>query len=97
MDRVLMTAAKIEQQTLENIDAAYKDILAPVLKKHRGTLARLEKLIGAGAVARARVLWRKSGIIDDLAAAIAGAGAASAAYIRQGLTQIREAVADETG
>ena len=40
MDRVLMTAAKIEQQMLENIDAAYNDILAPVLKKHRGTLAR---------------------------------------------------------
>lgn len=97
MDRELLEAAKIEQEMLENIDGAYSDILAPVLKKHRGTLGQLEKLIGAGAVARARVLWRKSGIIDDLASAIAGAGAASAAYIRQGLMQIREAVADETG
>ena len=48
----------------------------------------------AGAMARARVLWRKSGIIEDLAAAIAGAGQVSADAIRAGLTQIREATAN---
>jgi hypothetical protein len=94
MDQAMRTAVKIEQEMLRNIDAAYHGILAPVLRKHRQTLDRLDKLMQAGAMARARVLWRKSGIIEDLAAAIAGAGQVSADAIRAGLTQIREAAAD---
>lgn len=97
MDQAMRTAVRIEQTMLDGIDAAYHGILRPVLRKHRGTLDRLDKLMQSGATARARVLWRKSGIIEDLAAAIAGAGQASAGIIRQGLTQIREAVADAQG
>lgn len=97
MDQAMKAAVKIEQQMLDGIDAAYHDILRPVLKKHRVTLDRLDKLMQSGAVARARVLWRKSGIIDDLASAIAGAGSASSTIIRQGLTQIREVVSDAPG
>ena len=94
MDQAMRQAVKIEQEMLRNIDEAYHGILAPVLRKHRQTLDRLDKLMQSGASARARVLWRKSGIIEDLATAIAGAGQLSAGVIRHGLTQIREVVSN---
>lgn len=96
-DQDMLAAVKIEQQMLDNIDSAYHNILQPVLKKHRKTLEKLDKLLKAGSAARARVLWRRSGIIEDLAAAIAGAGNMSSAAIRNGLTQIREVVSHDTG
>lgn len=92
MDRAMMQTIKIEQQMLDGIDAAYHDILRPVLDKHRQTLYRLDKLMQDGATARARALWRRSGIITDLAAAIASAGNVSSAVIRKGMLDIREAV-----
>lgn len=95
MDQAMRQAAMIEQEMLRNIDAAYHDILRPVLQKHKQTLDRLEKLMQSGANARARTLWRKSGIIDDLAAAVASAGQASSAAISNGLTEIREVMANE--
>lgn len=95
MDQAMMQAAKIEQEMLRNIDAAYHDILRPVLRKHKQTLDRLDALMQSGATARARTIWRKSHIIDDLAAAIAGAGLASSAAIRNGLDEIREVMANE--
>ena len=98
MDQAMKQAVKIEQQMLSNIDAAYHDILRPVLRKHKQTLDRLDTLMQAGAMARARVLWRKSGIIEDLAEAIAYAGQVSASSIRNGLTEIREVMAhDDAG
>lgn len=98
MDQAMRQAVKIEQAMLRNIDAAYHDILRPVLRKHKQTLDRLDTLMQAGAMARARVLWRKSGIIEDLAAAIADAGRVSASSIRNGLTEIREVMAhDDAG
>lgn len=98
MDQAMKQAVKIEQTMLRNIDAAYHDILTPVLRKHRQTLERLDKLMQSGAMARARVLWRKSGIIEDLAAAVAGAGQASSNAIRSGLKEIREVVShDDAG
>lgn len=95
MDQAMMQAAKIEKEMLRNIDAAYHDILRPVLRKHKRTLDQLDALMQSGATARARALWRKSHIIDDLAAAVAGAGQASSAAIRNGLTDIREVMANE--
>nr|MBR4281667.1 hypothetical protein [Clostridia bacterium] len=95
MDKTMRAAVKIEQKMLDNIDAAYRNILHPVLKKHRRTLEKLDKLMQDGATARASALWRRSGIITDLAAAIAGAGHASSVAIRQGLQEIREVAARE--
>ena len=97
MDQAMRTAVTIEQKMLRNIDAAYHDILAPVLRKHKQTLDKLDKLMQSGATARARVLWRKCGIIEDIAEAVAHAGLVSAGAIRAGLTHIREAVAGDTG
>ena len=98
MDQAMRQAAKIEQVMLSNIDAAYHDILRPVLKKHKLTLERLDVLMQSGEMAKARVLWRNSGIVADLAAAIAGAGRSSASNIRNGLSEIREVMThDDSG
>lgn len=92
MDQGMQTASKIENEMLRSIDDAYRNVLSPVLKKHRRTLQKLDELIASGETARARVLWRSSGLLEDLAAALARSGMLSAATVRRGLDRIREAV-----
>lgn len=90
-----------ERQTyrtmLTRVDEAYGGALKPVLRKHAGTLERLGELMDAGDTTRAEHLWRRSGLLDDLAKAIAGSGKVAADAIREGLQGIREAVKRETG
>ena len=97
MDQLMKTSTQIEKEMLASIDEAYHDILVPVLRKHRRDLARLDKLMKEGNMAQARVLWRRSGIVDELAMAVADAGKVSAGAIRAGLTRIREAAKHDTG
>lgn len=97
MDQAMRAAVKIEAEMLNKIEAAHQGILQPVLHKHKEMLKKLGRLMQAGETARARVLWRKSGIIDDIAQAIASAGRASSDAIREGLGQIREVVTHDTG
>lgn len=98
MDQAMRQAAKIERVMLSSIDAAYHDILRPVLRKHKLTLERLDVLMQSGEMAKARVLWRNSSIVADLVAAIAGAGRSSASDIRNGLSEIREVMThDDSG
>ena len=87
---------RLEQKMLDEVDKAYRDVLRPVLSKHQGTLKQIEQLSQAGATGRARVLVRSSGLLEDLAQALASAGRLSAAAIRDGIDRIRE-VADDTG
>lgn len=91
------TETRIAREMLAGIDEAYHDILRPVLLKHAETLDKLDRLMQSGAVGRARQLWQRSGLLDDLIKAIAGAGAVSAQGIRDGLKRIREAVRHDTG
>lgn len=91
-----MTERMISRQMMTGISDAFSGVLDPVLDKHRQTLARLDKLMQAGDADRAARLWRRSGLLDDLAQAIASAGAVSADAIRDALPRIREAVRDET-
>lgn len=88
---------RLEQSMLDKVDQAYKDVLRPVLVKHRRTLEQIEQLSQAGATGRARVLVRSSGLLEDLAQALATAGRLSAAAIRDGIDRIREVIADDTG
>lgn len=92
-----MTERMISRQMMTAVDDAFADVLKPVLRKHRKTLDRLDKLMQAGDADRASRLWRRSGLLDDLAHAIASAGAVSADVIRDALTRIRGAVTDDTG
>ena len=88
----MKTEKQISQAKLTKIDEAYRDPLKPVLKKHDAMLKRLDRLMQEGEAAMARQLWRRSGILDDLAQAIAKSGAVSAETIRKSLAQIRKAV-----
>lgn len=88
---------RISRRMTTGISDAFADVLQPVLRKHRQTLDRLDKLMQAGDADRASRLWRRSGLLDDLAQAIASAGAVSADAIRDALTRIRKAVSDDTG
>lgn len=88
---------RISRRMTTGISDAFADVLQPVLHKHRQTLDRLDKLMQAGDADRASRLWRRSGLLDDLAQAIASAGAVSADVIRDALKRIREAVSDDTG
>lgn len=94
MDKLMRTATRIETEMLQSIDEAYHDVIKPVLRKHKATLEQLDKLMRVGLTGRARKLWRTSGMLDDLAEAIARAGAASADVIRGGIRRIREAAHD---
>ena len=94
MDQLMRTATKIEQEMLQSIDEAFRNVIKPVLHKHKATLDQLENLMQAGLAGRARKLWRTSGILEDLAEAIAGAGAVSADAIRDGIKRIRGAAHD---
>lgn len=91
-----MPERTITQQMMSAIDAAYQDVLKPVLKKHKKTFDRLDVLMREGKADEASRLWRRSGLLDDLARAIAGAGKVSADGIRDALTRIREAVQNAT-
>lgn len=81
---------------LRSIDEAHRDVIAPVLRKHKDTLRKIEALIQSGASARATVLWRKSGLLDDLSDAISAANQEAEKSIREGIKNVRKAVRDDT-
>lgn len=90
-----MTETKISRKMMSAIDDAFADVIKPVLQRHKDTLQRIDKLMQTGDADRASRLWRRSGLLDDLAKAIAGAGTVSAEAIRDGLEHLRKAVRDE--
>ena len=82
---------------LRDIGTAHRNVIEPVLRKHRQTLKKLDKLMQDGAAGRAKALWRKSGLLDDLAKAIATANGASVDVLRQGIRDVREVVRADAG
>lgn len=82
---------------LRDIGAAHRSVIEPVLRKHRQTLQKLDKLMQDGAAGRAKALWRTSGLLDDLAKAIAAANGASVDVLRQGIRDVREVVRADAG
>lgn len=94
-DRTVERADRLERGVLTKVARMYPAAFAPVLARHKGTLDKLDKLMQSGASGRARTLARQSGLLRDVAAALASVGAEAAALIRAEMAQIREAVADE--
>ena len=82
---------------LRDIGAAHRSVIEPVLRKHRQTLKKLDVLMQDGAAGRANALWRKSGLLDDLAKAISAANGASVDVLRQGIRDVREVVKADAG
>ena len=89
-DRAVRESDRLLSVAIGKLDGLHAGAVAPVLKKHQKTLERLEKLEKDGAYGRARVLVRTSGIIKDLAKALASVGKESASIIREEMRGVRE-------
>lgn len=93
-DRSVEKADRIEAKTLAELERIYPAAVSPLMRKHKNTLEKLARLEKQGAYGRARVLLRKSGLVDDLAHALAAAGVRAARLIRKERQAVREADAD---
>ena len=91
-DRAVAQADRIETETLRELERMYPESVSPLIKKHKKTLDKLDKLMQSGATGRARAVMRRSGLLKDLAVAIAGAGSDAVSLIRGEIKGIKEAV-----
>jgi hypothetical protein len=82
---------------LRDCGRAYDQRVAAVLAKHKATFAQMRKMEARGEYDRVPVLFRSSGLLDELVAAIAAAGQVSSVVIRVGVDAIREVMADDDG
>lgn len=91
-DNAVQAADRIELGVLCELERMYPAAVSPLMEKHDKTLEKLDKLMQSGATGRARVLMRRSGLLKDLAVAIAGAGSDAVSLIRGEIKDIKEAV-----
>ena len=92
-------ADRIELDVLGELESLYPEAIKPVLQRHAATLERYEALQSSGADGRARVMLRRSKLVDDLAKALAAAGVKAADLIRGEIAGVKEAAheSEETG
>ena len=95
MSRTLERADEIEQRMIADASAAYDPPVSRVIRRHKATLRRIAELTQEGKTGQARTLARTSGMLDDLAGAIASAGHEAAGVIRRGLEEIKAVMADD--
>ena len=91
-DNAVQAADRIELGVLRELERMYPAAVSPLMKKHEKTLEKLDKLMQSGATGRARVLMRRSGLLKDLAVAIALAGSDAVSLIRGEIKGVKEAV-----
>lgn len=98
-DVAVEAADRLELGALRKLERLYLAAISPLMEKHKGTFATLEKLEKDGAYGRARVFLRKSGIVDDIAKALAAAGVKAADLIREEIRGVKEVAheQEETG
>lgn len=89
-DVAVQAADRIESGVLRKLERLYPAAVSPLMEKHKDTFSKLEKLEKDGAYGRARVLIRKSGLVEDFAKALAAAGIKAADLIREEMSSIRE-------
>lgn len=94
-DASVQAADRLEADVLRKLERLYPAVVSPLMKKHKGTLKKLDKLEKDGAYGRARVLIRQSGLVDDLARALARAGVEAAALIREEIHGVKEVAAHD--
>ena len=97
MSRALDRADRIEETLISTTASLYDRSVAAVIRKHGNTLRQMRQMEQKGEYARMRVFARTSGLLNDLANAIASAGKDSAAAIRTALADVREVMADDDG
>lgn len=98
-DVAVEAADRLELGALCKLERLYPAAISPLMEKHKGTFETLEKLEKDGAYGRARVFLRKSGIVDDIAKALAAAGVKAADLIREEIRGVKEVAhgQEETG
>lgn len=89
-DVAVEAADRIEYDVLRELERLYPAAISPLMEKHKGTFAKLEKLEKDGAIGRARAVMRQSGLVEDFAKALAAAGVKAADLIREEMSSIRE-------
>ena len=94
-DAAVDAASRIESGVLRKLERLYPATLSPLMRKHKQTLDKLDRLERDGAYGRARVLIRRSGLLDDIAKAIASAGVEAATLIRAEIAAVKEVATDD--
>lgn len=94
-DAAVKVADRIELDVLRELERLYPAAVSPLMEKHKGTFATLERLENDGAIGRARVFLRKSGLVDDIAKALAAAGVKAADLIREEIHGVKEAAHEQ--
>lgn len=89
-DKAVQAADRLELDVLCELERLYPAAISSLMEKHKGTFEKLEKLEKDGAYGRARVFLRKSGIVEDIAKALAAAGVKAAAIIREEIRGVKE-------
>lgn len=87
---------ELEESTIAQSNRAYGAAMREVLAKHKATLDRVAALEKKGDYASVRRVVRSSGLLNDVAIALAKAGRDSAKAIRAMLESDREAVRSES-
>lgn len=98
-DVAVKAADRLESGVLRKLERLYPAAISPLMDKYKPTLEMLDKLEREGAYGRARVLLRKSGMVNDLAKVLASAGVKAADLIRTEITGVKEVAheQEETG
>lgn len=95
--RTLERADAIEARVLSESERAYDLAVSRVIRKHAATFRRIRQMEEKGQFDQVRVLCRTSGLLDDLADAVASAGEKAAELIRNALEEVRAVMADDDG
>lgn len=88
-------AAEIETRVLRKSSEAYENAASAVIRRHKETLRTVREMEKRGEYDLAQARIKSSGLVEDLALALAGAGAESASLILAALAEIREVMAGE--
>ena len=94
-DNALQAADRLELDVLGKLERMYPAAISPLMEKYKGTFAKLEKLEKDGVIGRARVLIRRSGLVDDVAKALAAVGVKAADLIREEIRGVKEVALDD--
>lgn len=94
-DVAAKAADRIESGVLRELERLYPAAVSPLMEKHKDTFAKLERLEKEGAYGRARILIRRSGLVEDVARALAKAGVKAADLIRAEIAGVKEVSSDD--
>lgn len=97
MDKAIHDADRLGMEAQEGIEAAYADIVSPIIARYRLTIERMEKYNEQGKRGLARSLFRSSGLLDELAEALAAAGRKASGVVQKQRIGILEVMADDDG